>query len=59
MIAKNKKSSPDSDNDAPVTKKKKVELVFEDELKANEQLANGGKSGKLPLDLVFDFDYLR
>ena len=44
---RNKKSSPDSDNDAPVTKKKKVELVFEDELKANEQLANGGKSGKL------------
>merc|ERR1712241_574866 len=39
---KNKKSSADSDNDAPVAKKKKVELVFEDELKANEQVANGG-----------------
>ena len=41
---KNKKSSPDSDNEAPVTKKKKVELVFEDELKANEQISNGGKN---------------
>ena len=46
---KNKKSSADSDNDAPVAKKKKVELVFEDELKANEQVANGG--GKLLLYL--------
>merc|ERR1712241_1214383 len=48
---KNKKSSPDSDNEAPVTKKKKVELVFEDELKANEQISNGGKNNAMEAEV--------
>ena len=48
---KNKKAfTPDSDtdpSDIPVAKKKKVELVFEDELKAKEEnMANGGSGTK-------------
>ena len=48
---KNKKAfTPDSDaesSDIPVAKKKKVELVFEDELKAKEDnIANGGSGTK-------------
>ena len=48
---KNKKAfTPDSDtesSDIPVAKKKKVELVFEDELKAKEDnMANGGSGTK-------------
>ena len=50
MGSSKKKAGNDSDGeDAPATKKKKVELVFEDELKAKEEgsASNGSNSLKV------------
>lgn len=67
---KNKKANDDSDGeDVPAAKKKKVELVFEDELKAKEdQSTNGGNistksMGKIELEsfcmYVLNSNYFR
>ena len=52
---KKKNSSPDSDSEpseAPVAKKKKVELVFEDELKAKEEYVANGDDGMSPMKVI-------
>merc|ERR1712223_936759 len=52
---KKKNSSPDSDSEpseAPVAKKKKVELVFEDELKAKEENVANGADGSSPMKAI-------
>ena len=56
---KKKNSSPDSDSEpseAPVAKKKKVELVFEDELKAKEENEANGADGTSPMKVISRFD---
>ena len=54
--AKNDNDSDNEDTAPPVSKKKKVELVFEDELKAKEdQAANGGTSLKSIGKFLIDF----
>ena len=57
---KKKNSSPDSDSEpseAPVAKKKKVELVFEDELKAKEENVANGADGSSPMKAISRFEF--